>query len=266
MDYFNQNGGKKKRTKIGSNSLKSKKSGGNFLGNLGNLKGKKAKDTIKKGGACTPMSKDEREKRGMDAFISGNMALVDSILVEEKFREICVQKQDLYRSFEREIEKLRMKNWQNKREEFPKEKIEELKRTWADTANRDMKIKLKEFIGKKSSTPFYVKFKKNILDNDRVLLCFTEQVTTSLTNHQFNSRTSTDMYVKFNNIFEDKSNLNSLLKKNNSGQKTESSLDMFSRVLANASSKGNAAQFPKNSYNNNNNNFYPAYHGVRYPK
>ena len=139
------------------------------------------------------------------------------------------------------------------------------------TANRDMKIKLKEFIGKKSSTPFYVKFKKNILDNDRVLLCFTEQVTTSLTNQQFNSRTSTDMYVKFNNIFEDKRKLNSLLNKNNSGQKTESSLDMFSRLLASASSQGHAAQFPKKSNNNfqkkpNNNNFYPAYHGVRYPK
>jgi hypothetical protein len=260
MDYFIQNGGKKKRTKTGSNSLKLKKSGGNFLGNLVDLKGKKAKDTIKKGGACTPMSKDEREKRGMDAMMSGNMALIDSIFLEEKFREICVEKQDLYRSFEREIEKLRMKHLQNKREEFPKEKIEELKRTWADTANRDMKIKLKEFIGKKTSTPFYVKFKTNILDNDRVLLCFTEQVTTSLTNQQFNSRTSTDMYVKFNNIFEDKRKLNSLLNKNNSGQKTESSLDMFSRLLSNASSQGHAAQFPKNS---NNNNLYPAYHGIR---
>ena len=97
--------------------------------------------------------------------------------------------------------------------------------------------------------------------------------------------TSTDMYVKFNNIFEDKRKLNSLLKKNNYGQKTESSLDMFSRLLANASSQGHASQFPNksnnNSSNNNNqghaaqfpkkpnnndNNFYPAYHGVRYPK
>jgi len=62
MDYFSQNGGKKKRTKTGSNSLKSKKSGGNFLGNLGDLKGKKAKNTIKKGGACTLMPDDEKKK------------------------------------------------------------------------------------------------------------------------------------------------------------------------------------------------------------
>ena len=123
MDYFNKNGGKKKRTKIGSNSLKSKKSGGNFLGNLVDLKGKKAKDTIKKGGACTPMTKDEREKRGRGALMSGNMELVDSISIEEKFREICVQKQDLYKNFERDIEKLRIKLWQNEREELPKEKI-----------------------------------------------------------------------------------------------------------------------------------------------
>lgn len=68
MDYFNQNGGKKK-------DLKSKKSGGNFLGNLVDLKGKKAKNTMKKGGACTPMSKDEREKRGVAALMSGNMEL-----------------------------------------------------------------------------------------------------------------------------------------------------------------------------------------------
>ena len=69
MDYFIQNGGKKKRTKTESNSLKSKKSGGNFLGNLENLKGKKAKDTIKKGGACTIMNKTEREQREKAALI-----------------------------------------------------------------------------------------------------------------------------------------------------------------------------------------------------
>ena len=213
MDYFNQNGGKKKRTKTVYNSFKSKKSVGNFLVNLVNLKNKKAKNTIKKGGACTLMTKDEREKRGSVALIRGNMELIDSILVEQKFREICVEKQNEYR---------------------------ELKRTWADSANRDMKTKLKEFIGE-SLNPFYVKFKKNILDNDRVLLCFTEQVTTSLTNNKFNSRTSTDMYVKFNNIFEDKRKLNSLLNKNNSGQNTESSLDMFNILFAKASSQGHAA-------------------------
>ena len=149
-----------------------------------------------------------------------------------------------------------MKHWQNKREEFPKEKIEELKRTWADTANRDMKSKLNEFIKRANpdSRSFFGKFKTNILDNDRVLLCFTEQVTESLTNQPYNHRKTTNMYVRFNNIFETKSKLNSLLKKNNSRQKTEPSLDMFSRLLANASSQGHAAQFPKNSNNNNNSN------------
>lgn len=42
MDYFNQNGGKKKKTKTESNSLKSKKSGGNF--------GKKIINSVQKGG------------------------------------------------------------------------------------------------------------------------------------------------------------------------------------------------------------------------
>jgi uncharacterized protein YjbI with pentapeptide repeats len=75
MDYFNQNGGKKKRTKIGSNSLKSKKSGGNF--------GKKIINSVQKGG----FSKSD--------FVGGNFYILDyskisSIfyyLTEEGFRE-----------------------------------------------------------------------------------------------------------------------------------------------------------------------------------
>ena len=56
MDYFNQNGGKKKRTKIGSNSLKSKKISGNF--------GKKIINSVQKGG----FSKSD--------FVQGNFYLL----------------------------------------------------------------------------------------------------------------------------------------------------------------------------------------------
>ena len=56
MDYFNKNGGKKKRTKIGSNSLKSKKISGNF--------GKKIINSVQKGG----FSKSD--------FVQGNFYLL----------------------------------------------------------------------------------------------------------------------------------------------------------------------------------------------
>ena len=256
MDYFIQNGGKKKRTKNGSNSLKSKKSGGNFLGNFsGSMENTKIKNTMKKGGACTLMSDDEKRRRGTAAFMSSNMELTDSIIIEEKFREICVEKQELYRSFVSEIDELKITYSQRERKDYPEEKIVELKRTWANAANRDMKIKLNEFINKRpdrDSRTFFGKFKRKILDNDGVLLCFTEQVTELLNpNIPFNQRKTTNMYVRFNNIFENKSKLNSLLKQNNSSQKLESPNDIFSRLLKQANSQGHAAQFPIKPNNNN---------------
>jgi hypothetical protein len=258
MDYFIQNGGKKKRTKNGSNSLKSKKSGGNFLGNFsGSMENKKIKNTMKKGGACTLMPDDEKRRRGVAAALSGNYELAASIFVEEKFREICFEKQQSYRLFDSEIDKLKKAHWQQTRENYPKEQIEELKRTWANTANRDMKSKLNDLINKqpdRDRRTFFGKFKKNILDNDEVLLCFTEKVTELLNpNQPYNQRQTTNMYVRFNNIFENKSKLNSLLKQNNSSQKSESSSDMFSRLLAQASNQGHAAQ-ANNQYNTNTNN------------
>jgi len=243
MDYFIQNGGKKKRTKTESNSLKSKKSGGNFLGNLENLKGKKAKDTIKKGGACTLMDKRERESRGMAALMSPNEELVDSLLVEEEFRKICVSKQNEYRTFESDISRLIQNHYRKLRTELPEKDKEQLKETWANGANEDMKRKLNDFIIKKPnwrSSSFLTNFKTNILDDERLKLCYTEKVKESLTNQPYNFRTTTNMYVRFNNIFETKTKLNSLLKKNNSRQKTETSSDMFERLLAQASSQGRA--------------------------
>jgi len=236
MDYFIQNGGKKKRTKTESNSLKSKKSGGNFLGNLGDLKGKK-------GGACTLMPQDEIKRRSIATMMNQNKELFPSLLTEIQFREICVKKQKEYAEFEQEITKFRMSQFRMMREQDLNNRIEELKKTWANAANTDMKNKLKQFIEERpeiNSNLFYVKFKTNILDNDSVLLCFTEQVTESLTNQPYNFRTTTNMYVRFNNIFETKTKLNSLLKKNNSRQKTETSSDMFERLLAQASSQGRA--------------------------
>jgi hypothetical protein len=252
MDYFIQNGGKKKRTKTESNSLKSKKSGGNFLGNLENLKGKKAKDTIKKGGACTLMDKSERESRGMAALMNSNEELVDSLLVEEEFRKICVKKQDEYRIFESEISRLIHEHSKTSRTEFPKDQIEQLKERWANGANEYMKRKLNDFITQKPdwrSRSFLTNFKTNILDDERLKLCYTEKKTEPLNRNQlYNSRTTTNMYVRFNNIFETKTKLNSLLKKNNSRQKTKTSSDMFNRLLAQASSQGHATR----SLNSNN--------------
>ena len=223
---------------------------------------------MKKGGACTLMPDDEKRRRGVAALMSSNMELTDSIIVEEKFREICVEKQELYRSFVSEIDELKRTYWMQKRNDYPEENIVELKRTWANTANRDMKSKLNEFINKRpyrDSGTFFGKFKRKILDNDGVLLCFTEQVKELLNpNNPFNKRKTTNMYVKFNNIFENKSKLNSLLKQNNSSQKFESPNDIFNKLLKQANSQGHAAQFPKKT--NNNNNFYPEYHGVSYSK
>ena len=267
MDYFIQNGGKKKRTKTESNSLKSKKSGGNFLGNLENLKGKKAKDTIKKGGACTLMDKSERESRAIAALMSPNKELVDSLLVEEEFRKICVKKQDEYIIFESDISRLIHDHFRTKRKEFPKDQIEQLKETWANSANEDMKRKLNDFITQKpdlSSRPFLTNFKKNILDDERLKLCYTEKKTEALNPNQlYNYRTTINMYVRFNNIFETKTKLNSLLKKNNSRQKTETSSDMFQRLLEQARSQGKATHgnsanryaeiSAHQSYSNNNN-------------
>jgi len=260
MDYFIQNGGKKKRTKTGSNSLKSKKSGGYFLGNFsGSMENKKIKNTMKKGGACTLMPDDEKKRRGLSAALSGNYELAASIFVEDKFREICVEKQELYSRFLSEILGLKKTHWEQTRENYPEEQIEVLKRTWADAANRDMKSKLNELINKqpdRDRRTFFGKFKKNILDNNEVLLCFTEEVIGTRNSSQFNSKPTKEMYVRFNNIFDTKSKLNSLLKQNNSRQKSESSSDMFSRLLAQANSQGHAghAAQANNQYNTNTNN------------
>jgi len=262
MDYFIQNGGKKKRTKTESNSLKSKKSGGNFLGNLENLKGKKAKDTIKKGGACTLMDKRERESRGMAALMSPNEELVDSLLVEEEFRKICVSKQNEYRTFESDISRLIQNHYRKLRTELPEKDKEQLKETWANGANEDMKRKLNDFIIKKPnwrSSSFLTNFKTNILDDERLKLCYTEKVKESLTNQPYNFRTTTNMYVRFNNIFETKTKLNSLLKKNNSRKKNETSSDMFKRLLAQASSQGSVTQFLNSNNNNEGSRGGPAF-------
>ena len=122
MDYFIQNGGKKKRTKVGSNSLKSKKSGGNFLGNLGDLKGKKAKDIIKKGGACTPMPQNEIKKRSIATMM--NKELFASLMAEIEFREICVKKQEEYAEFAKDILDFRMKQFRIIKEPELNNKIE----------------------------------------------------------------------------------------------------------------------------------------------
>ena len=232
----------------------------------------------------------------MTAMISGNFELVDLLMVEEKFRKICVKKQNEYISFKSEIDELRKKTWQNQRKDYPKDKIEELKKTWANAANVHMKKELNDFFKKRPdlrSRSFCVKFENNILKNDEVLLCFTEKVTELLNpNQKFNQSKTENMYVRFNNIFETKTKLNKLLNQNNSRQKTDlSSNDIFSRLLQQANSQGHAAQFPNSNINNNNSNhfypavqrhaaqipnsninnnnsnhFYPAVHGVRYSK
>jgi hypothetical protein len=215
------------------------------LGNLGYLKGKKAKNTMKKGGACTLMPDDEKRRRGVAASLNGNFELAASIFVEYKFREICVEKQKLYSMFLSEIEKLKKTHWEETRENSPEEQIEVLKITWADAANRDMKSKLNDLIYEqpdRDKRTFFVKFKTNILDNDKVLLCFTEKVIETRNSSQFNSKPTKEMYVRFNNIFDTKSKLNSLLNQNNSRQKSESSSDMLRRLLAQARNQGHAAQ------------------------
>ena len=91
-------------------------------------------------------------------------------------------------------------------------------------------------------------------------LCFTEEVIGTRNSSQFNSKPTKEMYVRFNNIFENKSKLNSLLKQNNSRQKSESSSDMLRRLLVQARNQGHAAQASiqghaaqANNQNNTNN-------------
>lgn len=263
MDYFYQNGGKKKITKTESNSLKSKKSGVNSLEdfsrsmkNLEKKKVKKAKSFMKKGGFCTLMTQDEKEERAVKAF-SGTTVdnnLLEYIYLEEEFREICVEKQDNLKKFERDIDEIKKIFFEEKKQNYPTDKLKKLYERWAEETNIDMKKKLKEFIKVNHLSSDLLNFFQEHYLNNRFRLCYTKEVEERASNQPYNSRTIKKVVVIFNfdGLFkEGESVLKHFTNSISKHKPTPTSKNLFNKLFRNPTGNSNINNNKKNADNNN---------------